>query len=84
MTCPLSDEMMISLGCQYFRMADRSDATENDQAALRDFVPALLHRLRERAVAEPETLGPPTSNSRLCGTALRDEAQIEMLLPQPE
>lgn len=44
----LSDNDLLALGKHYFDSADRDGARMADFTALRDFVPALLHRLREK------------------------------------
>jgi len=44
----LSDDDMLALGRHYFMSADREGATRGDFLALRDFVPALLHRLEQK------------------------------------
>jgi hypothetical protein len=86
MTQPLSDDAMLSLGRQYLRMADRDGATDRDQAALRDFVPALLHRLRQKAETGGDAGEVPVLDLRFCGEELADEVdeQIELALPAPE
>lgn len=84
MTQPLSDEAMLTLGRQYLHMADRKDATERDQAALRDFVPALLHRLHEKTETTRALAGPPVLDLRFYGLALPEDDQLEMRLPQPD
>jgi hypothetical protein len=86
MTLPLSDDAMLSLGRQYLHMADRDGATDRDQAALRDFVPALLHRLREKAETCNGDGDVPILDLRFCGEELAVDAddQIELALPTPE
>jgi hypothetical protein len=86
MTTPLSDEAMLSLGLQYLRMADRDDATDRDQSALRDFVPALLHRLREKVEVARDLVEVPVLDLRFCGAEIVGGAdeQIELALPRPE
>ncbi|AXB76593.1 hypothetical protein [Novosphingobium sp. P6W] len=86
MTHPLSDDAMLSLGRQYLHMADREGATDHDQAALRDFVPALLHRLREKAEMWRDDGEMAVLDLRFCGEELAADAddQIELALPTPE
>lgn len=86
MTQPISDDAMLSLGRQYLRMADREGATDRDQIALRDFVPALLHRLREKADLSEAGDEVPVLDLRFCGEELAAnvDEQIELALPTPE
>lgn len=84
MTQPLSDAAMLTLGRQYLQMADRENATARDQTMLRDFVPALLHRLQEKITIASDPPELPVLDLRFCGQELPDENQLEMRLPQPE
>lgn len=85
MTQPLSDDAMLVLGRQYLRLADREGATERDQAALRDFFPAVLHRLGEKVSVERADGADPVLDLRLGGIEMPgDDGQIELALPQPE
>ncbi|WP_260925419.1 hypothetical protein [Novosphingobium sp. 9] len=85
MANPLSDHEMLSLGRQYLQLADRDGASADDQTALRDFMPALLHRLGEKVDAAHERPDEPVLDLRFCGVELpADDPQTELALPEPE
>lgn len=63
----LSDADMLALGRHYFMSADRDGATAGDFAALRDFVPALLHRLAEKVEVTNKLVSIPMIDLRQPG-----------------
>lgn len=79
---PLPDETLIELAHQRLRIADRDGATDDDQVALRDLVPALIFRLREKIDFDRRMDDEPVLDLRLCAIELQDE-QIELDLPRP-
>lgn len=81
---PLSDDELLLLGQQHLRMADREGATDADQAALRDMMPALLRRLREKVEITRDLTELPVLDLGARGIRPLDEQQIEMCLTVPE
>lgn len=81
---PLPDDTLIELAHARFRMADRDGATDDDQMALRDLVPALIYRLKEKVDHDRRSANEPVLDLRFCGIELPDDEQIELDLPRPE
>ncbi|XJJ69579.1 hypothetical protein WBP07_21755 (plasmid) [Novosphingobium sp. BL-8A] len=70
----LSDSDLLTLGRHYFQSADRQDASHADLVTLRDFLPAVLHRLQAKLegtddlvesemtdLQQPDLFGPTTN-----------------------